>query len=226
MIRQSARSCKKIKSECSIIFGMPTDRPKKPELPRREEFLNAAVKRFSRYGYNATSTRDLCADVGIVPSAIYNYFPSKEAVILAIEEREMTQMLAGFEAIEAATDGNPAGRLNALVAHVFAEALERRESWRLMADMIRSLKPENRARVVRRRDAVERIVRNALEKAMEAGLVPQQNIKLACLQLFSMAEGMSGWYRHDGESSARDIAAHATAFFLRAVGASPSVLSR
>lgn len=202
---------------------MPTKRPNKPELPRREEFLNAALKRFSHYGYNATSTRDLCADVGIVPSAIYNYFPSKEAVILAIEEREMTQMLASFEAIEATTDRDPAVRLNDLVAHVFEQALERRESWRLMADMIRSLKPENRVRVIQRRDAVERIVRNALQQAMEASLIPKQNIKLACLQLFSMAEGMSGWYRQGGETSGQDIAAHATAFFLRAIGASPGM---
>lgn len=202
---------------------MPTHRPNKPELPRREEFLNAALKRFSRYGYNATSTRDLCGDVGIVPSAIYNYFPSKEAVILAIEEREMTQMLASFEAIEAMTSGDPAVRLNDVVAHVFEQALERRESWRLMADMIRSLKPENRVRVIQRRDAVERIVRHALQQAMEANVIPQQDIKLASLQLFSMAEGMSGWYRQGGEYSGQDIAAHATAFFLRGVGASPAL---
>ena len=56
--------------------------PKKPEFPRREEFLNAALARFSRAGYSATSTREICADLNIVPSAMYNYFPSKEAVIL------------------------------------------------------------------------------------------------------------------------------------------------
>ncbi|NPC57911.1 TetR/AcrR family transcriptional regulator [Caenimonas soli] len=198
--------------------------PKKPEFPRREEFLNAALARFSRSGYSATSTREICADLNIVPSAMYNYFPSKEAVILAIEEREMTQMLEVYQSVVLATDGQPAARLAGLVTCTFEQAIVRRASWRLMADMIRSLQPENREHVIERRDAVERMVRNGLEQAIEAKLIPPQDIKLACLQLFSMAEGMSGWYRTDGAYAPSHITSHATLFFLRAIGASEGLL--
>lgn len=191
----------------------------KTGLPRREEFLTAALRRFARYGYAATSTRDLCADLGIVPSAIYNYFPSKEAVILAIEDREMTQMLSELETIDLDLRDDPQQRLARVVNYVMTQAIVRHESWRLMAEMLRSLKPESRTRVIARRDAVENIVRTTLTDAVEAKLIPLQDVKLASLQLFSMAEGMSGWYREDGDYSGEQIASHACAFFLRAIGA-------
>lgn len=198
----------------------------KTGMPRREEFLEAALKRFSRYGYVATSTRELCADLNIVPSAIYNYFPSKEAVILAIEDREMSQMLAEIEGLDREHRDDVARRLSTIVAYVATQAIARRESWRLMAEMLRSLKPENRLRVIARRDAVEKVVRSALADAVKAKLIPKQDVKLACLQLFGMAEGMSGWYQETGEYSGEQIASHATGFFLRAIGAQASVLSQ
>jgi AcrR family transcriptional regulator len=191
----------------------------KTGMPRREEFLAAALKRFARYGYVATSTRELCADLNIVPSAIYNYFPSKEAVILAIEDREMSQMLSEMEAIDRELRDDVRRRLVNIVKYVTTQAIIRRESWRLMAEMLRSLKPENRVRVIARRDAVEKIVRTALCAAVETKLIPAQDVKLACLQLFSMAEGMSGWYKEGSEYTADQIASHAAEFFLRAIGA-------
>ncbi|MGS0897461.1 TetR/AcrR family transcriptional regulator [Burkholderia stagnalis] len=191
----------------------------KSGMPRREEFLTAALQRFARYGYVATSTRELCADLGIVPSAIYNYFPSKEAVILAIEDREMSQMLGELEGLDRELRDDAGGRLVAIVKYVATQAIIRRESWRLMAEMLRSLKPENRSRVIARRDAVEKIVRAALAAAVAAKLIPSQDVKLACLQLFSMAEGMSGWYKEGSEYTAEQIASHAAGFFLRAIGA-------
>ena len=55
---------------------------RKGDLSRRDEFLSAALRRFSRYGFSTTSTREICADVGLAHSAVYNYFPSKESMCL------------------------------------------------------------------------------------------------------------------------------------------------
>ncbi|MCO5090918.1 hypothetical protein [Bosea sp. (in: a-proteobacteria)] len=45
----------------------------KTEMPRRGEFLPAALDRFARYGYSGTPMRDIGAGVGPVHSAICNY---------------------------------------------------------------------------------------------------------------------------------------------------------
>lgn len=190
------------------------------DLPRRDEFLAAALRRFSRHGYAATSTREICADVGLAHSAIYNYFPSKEAMLLAIEEREMTRMQAGLDALlDAAARRPPLERLEIGVKFTLLVAMEKREAWRLMAEMLRSLKPKYRAAVVARRDQYEGTLRRLLGDAIASGDLPQQDVSLASLYLFGMAESMSGWFRPQGRLSADELTIHATRFFLRGIGA-------
>jgi hypothetical protein len=111
-------------------------------------------------------------------------------------------MLSEMEAIDRELRDDVRRRLVNIVKYVTTQAITRRESWRLMAEMLRSLKPENRMRVIARRDAVEKIVRATLFAAVETKLIPAQDVKLACLQLFSMAEGMSGWYKEGSEYTA------------------------
>lgn len=192
---------------------------RKSEMPRREEFLQAALKRFARDGYAATSTRDICADVGIAHSAIYNYFASKEAILLALEEREMIRMQAGLDALlDATRSADSEGRIRTAVLYVFDRAIKRREAWRLMGDMLRSLTPRNRAAVIGRRDRFQETVRQVLEQAGSGGRAPAFDVRIAVLHLFGMAEGLAGWYRKDGRLSPDEIAQQSTDFFLGALG--------
>ncbi|MGE0803456.1 MAG: TetR/AcrR family transcriptional regulator [Lautropia sp.] len=195
---------------------------RKSEMPRREEFLQAALKRFSRDGYAATSTRDICADVGIAHSAIYNYFSSKESILLALEEPEMIRMQAGLDALlDAARSADIDTRLRTAVLYVFDRAIKRREAWRLMGDMLRSLTPRNRAAVIARRDRFQETVRQVLEQARGGSRIPAVDTRLAVLHLFGMAEGLAGWYRKDGRLSPDEIARQSTEFFLGGLGWKP-----
>ena len=191
----------------------------KTAMPRRENFLAAALTRFARDGYTGTSTRDICADVGLVHSAIYNYFDSKEAIVLAIEEREMLEMQAGLDAVVEHHQAQPDALLVAVVKYVIERALSRRQAWRLMNDMIRSLKPKSRAAVIERRDRFERVVRGVLLQAIEGGVIPQQDVELASLHLFGMTEGIAGWYKQNGRLGFQQIIDYSVSFFLRSIKA-------
>ena len=54
---------------------------------RRTQILNAAVRCFARRGYYETTIEDLVVETGLSRGALYLYFPSKEALYLAISER-------------------------------------------------------------------------------------------------------------------------------------------
>src|SRR5438105_11933062 len=54
---------------------------------RRTQILNAAVRCFARKGYYATTIEDLVTETGLSRGALYLYYPSKEAMYLAISER-------------------------------------------------------------------------------------------------------------------------------------------
>lgn len=191
---------------------------KKGEMPRSDAFLAAALKRFSRHGYAATSTREICGDLGLAHSAIYNYFPSKEAVILAIEEREMTKMQAGLEAVLAENSGRSAiDRLRIAIRYTFGVAARDKAAWRLMTEMLRSLKPRNRSAVIARRDRYERVIRELIEEAVAEGDLPPQDVRLASLYLFGIAEGISGWFKDDGLLDVSTLSTHAADFVIRAM---------
>ncbi len=53
---------------------------------RRRQILDRALELFSTHGFDA-STRQLAAFAGVTQPLLYNYFPSKEALIRAVYER-------------------------------------------------------------------------------------------------------------------------------------------
>lgn len=62
------------------------------QAARREHILNAAEQCFSRQGFHQTSVQDICREAGISAGAFYVYFPSKEALITGLCEREKHQL--------------------------------------------------------------------------------------------------------------------------------------
>ncbi|PYR36966.1 MAG: hypothetical protein DMF90_08435 [Acidobacteria bacterium] len=50
----------------------------------RQAILDAALKLFAENGYYGTSLRDIASAVGVRESALYNYFPRKEALFDAL----------------------------------------------------------------------------------------------------------------------------------------------
>ncbi|HSI39348.1 MAG TPA: TetR/AcrR family transcriptional regulator [Xanthobacteraceae bacterium] len=55
--------------------------------PRRR-ILDAAAACFTRNGFHATSMQEVCGEAAMSPGALYRYFPSKAAIIIAIVEEE------------------------------------------------------------------------------------------------------------------------------------------
>lgn len=59
----------------------------------RERILGTAMALFVERGYHGTTTRDITESAGISKGLMYNYFPSKEAILAAIIELR-TQSIA------------------------------------------------------------------------------------------------------------------------------------
>ena len=58
---------------------------------RREHILDAALTRFARGGFHATTIHTICREAGVSPGALYVYFDSKEALIAGLCERDRAQ---------------------------------------------------------------------------------------------------------------------------------------
>ena len=71
---------------------------------RRTEILDAAERCFARSGFHQASMQEICGEAGMSPGNLYRYFPSKEAIIEAIAERDRAQAVADFAAVDSAPD--------------------------------------------------------------------------------------------------------------------------
>ncbi|MBK8085531.1 MAG: TetR/AcrR family transcriptional regulator [Devosia sp.] len=63
---------------------MPFPRIVKPQVARRDEFLDVAQRLFAAAGYDATSVNQIIAAVGVSKGAFYHHFQSKEDLLEAL----------------------------------------------------------------------------------------------------------------------------------------------
>lgn len=168
-------------------------------------------------GYHGTSLRDLAKAVGVQMSSLYHYYPSKQALLVAIMDGTMADLVAGGTAAMAAAGGGPRAKLIAGIRHHVLFQTERRKECLITDTEIRSLEPENRVRNVRMRDSYERLFADALEDGCESGAFSVGDVKVAVAGLFAMLNGVAAWYRPDGRRTLDEIADQYCEIFLNGV---------
>jgi AcrR family transcriptional regulator len=62
-----------------------------------EAVLEAAAQVFERHGYAAGTTNRIAARAGVSIGSLYQYFPNKDAILVALVERHMADGLAALE---------------------------------------------------------------------------------------------------------------------------------
>src|SRR5690348_6256233 len=67
----------------------------------RDTIIEAAVHLFNQNGYHATSMQDIARSVSIKKPSLYHHFDSKEAILLAILDAGMEQLIRETDAIAA-----------------------------------------------------------------------------------------------------------------------------
>jgi AcrR family transcriptional regulator len=72
------------------------------QVDRRAEILDAAERCFARAGFHRASMQDICGEAAMSPGNLYRYFPSKEALIAGICERNRADAVASFAVVDSA----------------------------------------------------------------------------------------------------------------------------
>ena len=74
------------------------------QTDRRSQILDAAESCFVRAGFHRTTMQDVANEVGMAPGNLYRYFPSKDAMIAGLAERDRVMIAADFAALSNAPD--------------------------------------------------------------------------------------------------------------------------
>jgi TetR/AcrR family transcriptional repressor of uid operon len=67
---------------------------------RHYRILDAAERCFVRAGFHRTTMQDVAAEAGMSPGNLYRYFPSKDAIVAGLTERDRSRLVDDFEAFD------------------------------------------------------------------------------------------------------------------------------
>ncbi len=164
----------------------------KLQQDRREEILEAARRCFARMGFHQTSMQQICLEAGMSPGNLYRYFPSKEAIMAGIAERDRAEV--GAELAKAQEAADFFGTLEVLAQHHLVE--RSMDDVGLCAEMVaESRRNPTIGRIMRDFDVEVRTQLTAmLRAARERGDVsPDVNIDDVITTIILFADGV--WWR-------------------------------
>jgi TetR/AcrR family transcriptional repressor of uid operon len=155
---------------------------------RRTEILDAAQRCFSRSGFHQASMQEICAEAGMSPGNLYRYFPSKEALIAGIAERNRAEAAASFALVDQA-----ASFFEGLAALARRHLVERDEEVALCAEIM--AESRRNPEVARLHHAVEQDIKARLVDMLKRGAVrgevaPGVDFDAAATMLMVLGDGM------------------------------------
>lgn len=127
------------------------------EAVRREQILEAAARVFAEAGFHSARMQDVAARAGLSNGTLYNYFTSKEDLLLALldrlnESEERPNQLKSLEG------ESPRSTLKRLMHHRFEEVASQKE-------LLRALLPE----ILSNRKLAQRYHRRVLAPTLRLG---------------------------------------------------------
>lgn len=163
--------------------------PRKRPAQRRsantvEAILEAAARIIETDGLAACSTNAVALRAGVSIGSLYQYFPNRDALTVALIERETAQLLDDVQRVHVHDDA--LARIRALVQASVAHQLRRPELARII-DF-----EERRLPLHERHELVANIIHNELIAALALASAPWTcaDVLQTAQDLFAMAHGM------------------------------------
>jgi AcrR family transcriptional regulator len=205
------------------VAKRPRGRPRKTVAERddgnrRAELLRSAARLFRRTGFDATSTRDIAAAVGMRSGSPFYHFKSKGALLYAVMEEGMrSAIVRQQQALHCPQRTTPdsAGRLRILIRNHFDILLGPG------SDFIPVMLYESRSITLRQRAALAELQSEyevpwlPVLDALHASGQLKADVKLARLLIFGALNWSAQWYDRRKGASLDELTDAAMKLFIR-----------
>lgn len=179
--------------------------------------LLAAATAFAERGFHATTTRDIAAQAGLSPAALYVHFRSKEEVLhqIAASALDFTIEVA---ATEASRPGSPADRLAGLVHVLTVWHTYNSQVAHVVLYQISALSPAHLAAITARQREVSRIVRQVIVDGVTSGDFDAADPGATAVAVLSLCLDVARWYHPGYRLTPQQLGDFNAAAALRIVG--------
>ncbi len=186
---------------------MPATNQKKAQGEEsRRRLLEAAADLVGNGGYSQTSVDAIAKHAGVVKSALYWHFGSKNGLLLAALDHYTGSWVSEvMEAVRESTD--PIGRLELLLAHVRELIVDRPESRRMVFSLLVERgqhDPDVRRHICDVFDALRVSLRQGFHEVMP--LVEIERLTVICDAIVCICDGIFLRWMADGDIERLDAA--------------------
>jgi AcrR family transcriptional regulator len=189
-----------------------------PRSARRRQLLGAAQEVFVAQGYHAAAMDDIADRAGVSKPVLYQHFPWKLDLYLALLEEHAEAMVAAVrEALDSTSDNKQ--RVAATIEAYFRFVDEDGGAFRLVFESDLTNQPEVRERVEGTTLACAELISEVIRE--DAGL-PKEQSRLLAVGLVGMAQVSARYWLAEGGSIPRDAASRLLASLSwRGIGGFP-----
>jgi AcrR family transcriptional regulator len=151
---------------------------------RRKEIFHASVHLFLSKGFNETSMREIAEAAGIGKSTLYDYFPSKDDILLSFMEDELQKLTEDIKEIADQKIGAQEKLRQMMFAYM--EYLATNEDFYIkLSYQVQRLAQDSIERIQRKRHALQDMVRGTIEEGIREGCFRSVDSLLATRVIFT-----------------------------------------
>jgi TetR/AcrR family transcriptional regulator, cholesterol catabolism regulator len=194
----------------------------------RDDIIMAAADVLQRNGYEATTMKDIAAQVKLTAASLYHHFRNKDALLLAVLEGGLNHVIEQMEAV-LHSDAPHSDKLRRMIAiHV----VNLTHNTAVGAAMVFEIRPlmtmqngtDEQADLIARRDTFfqrrkyfEGLFRQVVQGGITAGEFRAVDVPLFSKTLLGAHNWVGVWYRDGGRLTGQQIAAQIADTFLAAL---------
>lgn len=193
----------------------------------RDDILLAAADVLCRSGYDATTMKDIAAEVNLTAASLYHHYKNKDTLLLAVLEAGLEWVIEQLEPV-VRSDRSAADKLRAMIrVHVVGLTGNTAVGAAMIFEIrpLMALQPDNggadivaqRDVFFARRDHFERLFRQVIQAGIDSGEFRQVDVPVFTRAMLGAHNWVGVWFREDGPHSGEQIADMMAETFLHAL---------
>jgi AcrR family transcriptional regulator len=191
----------------------------------REDILKAAADVLLRRGYDATTMKDIAAEVNLTAASLYHHFDNKDSLLLAVLEAGLDYVISQLEPI-VSSGQSAADKLRAMIrVHIMGVTGNMAVGAAMVFEIRALLALESgssellarRDAFFARRDHFEHLFRQVVQAGIERGEFQPVDVPIFVKTMLGAHNWVAVWYHDGGRLSGAQIADQMADTFLRAL---------
>lgn len=191
----------------------------------REAIIVAAADVLQRNGYEATTMKDIAAEVKLTAASLYHHFKNKDMLLLAVLETGIDLVIRKLDPI-VQSDLPNAEKLQQMIQMHITNLTKHTAVGAALVFEVRSVlvteadAPEDAAKkraFIERRDYFENLYRRVVQAGIDSGEFYPVDAAIFTRTMLGAHNWVSVWFRQDGPLNGEEIAGMIADTFLRSL---------